>query len=154
MPATYPTETHPAGTTLDYSIDGGSNYINLADVTKLTPSAMKRNVGKKTKLSATSLAMSKIRSWIDAGQIKVTIQYKGSIYSTLYALFIKGPQDSYEKYRITFPLVNGTSVGATLIWNGFISEFPLSDADVEADKVYEMDITIEVDLLPTYTAAS
>lgn len=155
MAATYPAETHPAGTLLDYSTDGGSTYTNLADVVKLTPPKLKKSVGKKTKLNATSLAASKMRGWVECEPCKATIQFKGSTFPTLKTLFLKGPQDTYEVYRIKLPLLaDGTATNATLIWTGFISELPFSEAAVDTDQVYESEITIEVDGLFVFTAAS
>lgn len=145
MPAVAITEMHPFNTKLYYSEDGGDNWVELADITNLTLPNMTRGVGDRTRLKSTKMVKRKVRGWVDSGQCKPTIQFKGTVYATLLELFHKGANDYHETYKIEAPLLGAEVTPATWTFDGFISEFPLSDASVDADEVYECPVTIEID---------
>lgn len=154
MPATTVDVLHPYQTKFYYSEDGGDNYVQIGEIVGIIPPGPTRSVGDSTRLDAADMVKTKIRGWIDAGQVTVRIQLTSAGYNILEGLYYKDAQEDYDHFKIEFPLLDSQVTPITFDWDGFLVELPTSEGSVDTDDPYQNDVVIEISGRVTFTEAA
>ena len=111
-------------TTFAYD-SGGGTYVNLGEVTAVSPPTLTRETVDATHMGSTSGFREHISGMRDGGEASVTMNYvpSGASYDALKANLLS---DAAVNYKITFP--DGTN---TVIFAAFITELgaeiPMAD---------------------------
>ncbi len=148
-------KVHPYGTSLELSVDGGSNYTQYYDAALISMPDETRDAANVTVIDSPNFTKESIASWIDSGKIPLEIYYSGTgaIYNTLWGYFRAG---LIYYYRLKLPLLTGQSVKAIHVFQAWISKFGKTEAKEGANDVFKvkMELTIATGTSRSFTAAS
>lgn len=139
---------HPYGTKLSYSVND-SAYTDLTDVVSITPPKTSVGESETTHLESASAAKEFVASWVEAGELSLTIRFHKTQFATLYGLL-----RATRYWKITFPLLSGEVTASSLKGQGFIKEIGVTEGSAESDDVYDCEITIRFTGALTFTAGS
>lgn len=139
---------HPYGTALAYSSDD-SSYTTMSDVVSLKPPDTAVGESETTVINSASAAKEFVPSWVESGELSLTIRFHKTQFAALYGLI-----RAVRYWRITFPLIAGESTGSILKGQGFIKSIGITEGSAESDDVYDVEITIRYTGALTFTAGS
>ena len=126
------------GAVLEYSLNGGVDYIELADVASMQPPPVTVAKGDKTRI-ADDCFRTTHPGRIEWGQMRATLYFDKAEAAVLYGL-----AGLEETFRITLKPQTGEVVeGSNWVFPGFIDEIAPHELSKDNDDPHMYDITIQ-----------
>jgi hypothetical protein len=139
------------GAKLFYSTTSGGTYTEFANIVRaITPPQVTRASASGDHLNAPNQAHIKRPSWIQPGTSQFVLLMEKTSYLAIHGTIF--PSQVNYFWRIDLPAQAGETTGGKIPFEGFLSEFPLSELTTDDDDTVLVNCTIEVSGLPGWTA--
>jgi hypothetical protein len=139
------------GTKLFYSTTSGGTYTEFANLVRsITPPQMTRGSASGDHLNAPGRAHIKRPSWVQPGTMSFVLLMEKTSYALIHGTIFPS-LDNYF-WRIDLPALTGETTGGKIPFEGFLSQFQLSELTTDDDDTVLVNCTIEVSGFPGWTA--
>ena len=143
-------KTHPYGTRLAYSSNGGSTYTTITECRAIRMPKNEPSKADTTHLESPNRKREKIPSWKDDGECGFTCLFVADQFDTLSDLEAAG---TLLMWRVQLPQLSGQSSRSTVVFSAQIASVRLNDIEAN-DEPVTYDVVLTVSDEETFTAGA
>ncbi len=145
------TKTHPAGTKLQYDLDGTPPFTDVGELKKVKPPGMERADSLNSDLSVAGRVHTYQASWMEPGECEFEVYLTKAQHVILLGFHTAG---TMYNWRVLYPLIDAEAVNGFHAFQAYFKKIEISEIDVESDDLIYCMLTLKVSGAITYTAAT